>query len=381
MVIQAALDGVVANFGHLRVALINADAARYDGTRQAIADATAATDIPVVVGGYTGRLGRGSAVRAILQAALDLKAQAVMLLDAHTTSITSNWIPALANPILERQADMILPRYRWPLPDGGLSDLIFYPLTRALWGRSLRQPGSGDCSLSPTLAKMVIEQDVWGTEVTAYGFEVWLSNLILSDEENVWRVGQVDLGEKSYRARPHRRHFRLVFRQAVGTLLRQIFLRREVWQRMPPVQSTPTFAGPPTSPAEPIHAPDTTRLVDALVVGWTEYRGLWQNILTRDNLAAVESLAAQPTGRFTFPPDLWARVVYDFAVVYNKGEPDPNQIVDSLFPLYLGRLATLWREVAGLMPIGREGTVAAQAVEFESARPYLLDRWGSYLPG
>jgi hypothetical protein len=116
------------------------------------------------------------------------------------------------------------------------------------------------------------------------------------------------------------------------------------------------------------------------MVGWTEHRAFWQRILTPTNLARIEALASQPVDSFSFPPDLWARAVLDFAVVYNKGERDPDRIVDALLPLYQGRLASLWHDVAGLTPIGREGTVAAQAVEFEAARDYLLGRWETYLP-
>ena len=385
MVMQTVLDGVAADLSDLRVVLINADAARSRGTRRAVADVAAGSPVPVVSGGYTGTLGRGSAMRAILQWALDLKAGAIIGLDAHTTSITPDWVAALAGPILSEQADLVMPRYDWPLPEGGLSDLVFYPLTRALWGYSLRQPGAGDCALSPALAKAVVERDVWETEVAGAGFEVWLSSMALTEGPDPkggerWRVGQVELGEKLYVPRKSPAHFRLVFRQAVGALLRQVQLRPAVWQAMPPIHSIPTFQGQPGSPPEPVPVPDVMHLLDALRVGWTEYRALWQRILTPINLATIEALAVQPAQRFIFPPDLWARVVCDFAVVYNKGERDPDRIVEALLPLYQGRLASLWQDVAGLTSIGREGTVAAQAVEFESARDYLLGRWETYIP-
>jgi hypothetical protein len=385
MVVQTVLDGVTADLGDLRVVLVNADAGPSCHTRRAVVDAAADAPIPVVIGGYTGKLGRGSAVRAILQAALDLNARAVVTLDAHTTSITPDWIAAMAHPILEGQVDLMMPRYQWPLPSGGLGDLIFYPLTRALWGRSLRQPGAGDCALSLGLAQAVVEQDVWETEVAAAGFEVWLSSLALTEGPDPkaglrWQVGQVDLGEKSYRSRTPPTHFPRLFRQAVGTLLRQLHLRRDIWQTMPPIQPLPIFPGPPTPPPESLPMSDVTPLIDALMVGWTENRALWQRILTPTNLARIEALAVQPAESFNFPSDLWARVVLDFAVVYNKGELDPDRIVDSLRPLYQGKLASLWHDVAGLTPIGRDGTVAAQAAEFEAARDYLLGRWETYLP-
>ena len=385
MVVQTILDGVTADLDALRVVLVNADAGTSCDTRRAVADAVAGVSIPVVIGGYTGRLGRGSAMRAIMQAALELNARAVVALDAHTTSITPGWIAALAQPILEGQVDLVMPRYQWPLPDGGLSDLIFYPLTRALWGCSLRQPGAGDCALSGPLAQALVEYDVWETEAAAAGFEVWLSSVALTEGPDEtpgkrWRVGQVDLGEKCYAQRTTPNHFPVVFRQAVGTLLRQIHQRRAIWQSMPPIRPTPTFPGPPASPAEPVPIQDVTPLIDALILGWTEYRGLWQRILTPTNLSMIETVALQPAESLAFPPELWAHVMFDFAVVYNKGEQDPDRIVDSLLPLYQGRLASLWHDVAGLTPIGREGTVSAQAFVFETRRDYLLERWENYLP-
>ena len=99
-----------------------------------------------------------------------------------------------------------------------------------------------------------------------------------------------------------------------------------------------------------------------------------------DNLAQIEALAALPPDQFYLPADLWARIIYDFAVVFNRGDCDPYQVVKSLFPLYQGRLAAFKQEVAGLALVGREGTVAAQAVEFEDARRYLKIRWHTYSP-
>ena len=103
-------------------------------------------------------------------------------------------------------------------------------------------------------------------------------------------------------------------------------------------------------------------------------------MLAPDNLVHLEALATLPPDRFYFPSDLWARIVYDFAVVFNKGDADPVKIVKSLYPIYQGRQAAFWQEIAGLSAVGREGTISAQAVEFEESRPYLKKRWQTYRP-
>jgi hypothetical protein len=126
--------------------------------------------------------------------------------------------------------------------------------------------------------------------------------------------------------------------------------------------------------------PDFIPLLDELALGWIEYRPLWRLILTPENLKQLETLAALPPDQFYFPPNLWARILYDFAVVFNKGECDPYQVVKALFPIYQGRVAAFWQEIAGLSLIGREGTVAAQAVELEEMRSYLKIRWHTYQP-
>jgi hypothetical protein len=156
---------------------------------------------------------------------------------------------------------------------------------------------------------------------------------------------------------------------------------RSYWEEVSEVRSLPTLTQFATeTPLASSPDLDTVWLLDNLALGWIEYRVLWQQILTADNLAYVEAIAALSPDRFYFPPDLWAQIVYDFMLVFNQGEVDPNQVINALFPLYQGRLAAFSQEIAGLASVGREGTVAAQAVEFEETRTYLKKRWCSYKP-
>jgi hypothetical protein len=178
------------------------------------------------------------------------------------------------------------------------------------------------------------------------------------------------------------RQFRAQFQNLVSVMLRLIYDYRHRWDDIDRFDSLSTLTQffPGETSSNPAPDIDPTPLLDNLALGWIEYRVLWQQILTPENLAQFEGLAALPPDRFYFPGDLWARIIYDFAVVFNKGECDPYQVVASLYPLYLGRLAAFWQEVAGLSIVGYEGTVAAQAVEFEEGRSYLKTRWQAYKP-
>jgi hypothetical protein len=384
-VARVALEGIAHYYPDLRAVLINADAGYTAVTRQAVAAQAFSNGhkSAIVTGRYDGPLGRGSATAALLDAALALDAQAIVILDSNTQSITPNWIAGLAHLILEKKIDLVMPRYQWSRPDGELSDLIAYPLFRALWGHSVRHPAAPDFALSPRLANALLDEDIWETEVAGWGLSPWLATYAVLGH---WRVAQSALGRKqttlqTLPAKKSKALFKRQFQSIVSVMLRLLDLHHPQWGEVEDFNSLSTLTQfAPEITSEPVPEEDLAPLLDELALGWIEYRSLWQRILNPDNLARVETLAALPIDRFYLPTDLWARILYDFAVVFNKGDCDPYQVVASLLPLYQGRLASFKQEIAGLALVGREGTVAAQAVEFEEARPYLKIRWHTYSP-
>lgn len=389
-VAQIALEGLKQHYPDLSTALINADAGLKAATRQAVKAQTPqnGSNLSVVTGRYDGTLGQGNAVASLLDAALALDAKAILILDSNTQTITPDWIAGLAHLILENKADLVLPRYQWSFtsPASGLSDLIAYPLFRALWGRSLRHPAAPDFALSSKLAIAVLDADIWETEAAVSGFSPWLATYSVLGN---WRVAQAALGEKcthplrkrSKQSQKVTRQFKTYFHDVVSVMFRQLYLHEDKWRDVEAFYSLSTLTefASKTKVYTP-HEQNPTALLDELALGWIEYRMLWQTILTSENLRQLESLAALPPDQFYFPSDLWGRVLYDFAVVFNKGDCDPYQLVYSLFPIYRARLAAFWQEIAGLSLVGSEGTVAAQAVELEELRSYLKVRWHTYQP-
>lgn len=388
-VARVALAGARQHFPDLRTVLVNADAGYKAATRRVIAGQAVCCNghQEVITGRYEGTLGYGSAAAALIDAALALDARAIVILDSNTHSITPDWIAGLAYLILEDKADLVMPRYHWSFPDGALSDLIAYPLFRALWGQSVRHPAAPDFALSPRLATALLDQDVWETEVARFGLPPWLATYAIVGN---WRVAQSALGEKTLASNPpapgsersrlkqagYSRQFQLRFQNIVSVLLHQLYRHEASWTNVESIRSLVTLTRfVSESDRSPSPEGDISALLDALALGWIEYRLLWQRILRPDNLAQLEAVASLPVDRFYFPPELWARVVYDFAVAFNKSDDDPRQIAGSLFPLFWGRLAAFRQEIAGLSVVGREGTIAAQAVEFEEMRPYLKSRW------
>ncbi len=373
---RQAVIGAEKYFPGLKTVIINTDTGLSSRTRDAI-QAVGSARTPVIASRYTGVLGRGGGISAILHGALHLKPKVMVILDSHTTGISPRWIPALATLVLNGRAHIVKARYGWQLPDSALNDLLVYPFTRAIWKLNLQHPAGGDFALSPQCAAEILAQDVWGTEVNADGFDVWLNTFAITQG---WRIAQAAVGEKPPQPALSFTRTLTRFKNVVGTMFRQLHLRQRQWQthRKRIKVSTFTEFSNRAKTAPPDF--DLEGHIEALALGWMAHRGLWQRIMFAENLAAVEYLASQPVQNFHFPSDLWAKIAYDFAVVYNKGERDPEAVTAALYPLFQGRLASFWGEVAGLTAVGQAGTVAAQAAEFEDMLSYLNYRWEKYLP-
>jgi len=68
--------------------------------------------------------------------------------------------------------------------------------------------------------------------------------------------------------------------------------------------------------------------------------GIWELIPWRpDTLGEVLVLETAPASAFRFPDDLWARIVYEFALGHHYAVVYREQLLRSLVPLYLGRTA------------------------------------------
>ncbi len=374
---RQAVRGAKTYFPQLKTVIIHTDTGLSERTRQAV-KAAGSAGVPVITSRYSGVMGKGGGIAAILHGAQQLNARATVILDSHTTDLSPEWIPALATLILKNRADLVKARYSWHPPDSALNDLLLYPFIRAVWKLKLHHPAAGDFAVSPQLASFILQQDVWGTEVNRFGFDIWLSTIAAI---RGWRIAQAAVGEKPPRPSVSETQTMSRFTDTVGTMFRQLHLKYRRWQQPTHPIKVATFTefSASTAPAS-IPEIDPAPLIETLTLGWMEYRRLWQRIMFPENLASVEYLASHPAESFHFPPNLWAKIAYDFAVVYNKGERDPDAVAKALYPLFMGRLASFAGEIAGLTAVGRAGTVAAQAVEFEDLLPYLDYRWEKYLP-
>ncbi|MCC7163275.1 MAG: glycosyltransferase [Anaerolineae bacterium] len=377
-VIKTVAEGLARDLRGLGTMLAIVDGGSPDDTLAVANQTPIPSNVKRLVTSYQGVQGKGSAVRGIFEIARAVRARVIVILEADLQSISPDWVERLARPILENQYQLAIPHYLRPLPDGAMTDLLAYPITRLLYGADVRQPMGGEYALSAELAHRFAARDVWETDVARHGVDIWLTTVAIN--ENV-KVCQVRLGVKLDDSRELQLSFDPTFVQAIGTLFRMMDIYKRRWHQAQQSRNVPYFGnGAVRQPATPwIPSVSTAALSDAFVAGSRRYARLWRTALTPSTRNAIRELSEAPDGATRFGAKLWARTVYDFATVYNQGEGDPDKVVAALLPLYFARCATIMRETA-LEPNAVELTVQEQAKHFAIEKPYLVQLWDTYVP-
>jgi glycosyltransferase involved in cell wall biosynthesis len=376
-VVDRAAEGMQAHCAPLRPVIAVVDGGSSDETVQIASSRPLPPPVRRIVTTYQGIQGKGSAVRAIFEISRVLGARACIVLEADLTSLSHDWIQKLAAPILGGEYDLTVPLYARPLVEGAVTDILAYPMTRLLYGADVRQPMAGDFAVSGALASKLFERDVWETDVARHGIDIWLTTVAIN--ENI-KLCQVRLGTKIENKREAAVSVDPGFVQSVGTLFRMMEIYRRRWPETKPLRNVPYYGnGVAAEPQRLAGAITVDMLSDAFVSGARRYRRFWRTIMVPSHYAQVIELTNRPRGATRLESELWARVVFDFAVVYNKGENDPDKVVAALLPLYYARIASILRQ-AGTKTDAIEKVVQEQAQCFVEQKKYLLHRWQTYVP-
>ncbi len=320
---------------------------------------------------YSGIPGKGSAFRTIFEIAEALDVKACAVVDSDLRSITPEWIELLVKPVLEGGFDYIAPLYHRHKYDGTITNSIVYPLTRALYGKRVRQPIGGDFGFSGRLAKFYLTKDVWQTDVARFGIDIWMTTTALANE---FKIGQSFLGAKIHDAKDPGSDLSAMLYQVVGATFDLMETYQEVWNPVRGSESVPTFGFEYTVGLEQINV-NVGRMLNLFRQGLKSLRDIWIDVLGAGDYREIERLGMMDDRKFRFPPGLWTRVIYDYAISFHRKKLPAQHLIKSLTPLYLGKTASFILEVEDGGQSEAEAEIETLCREFEEAKEYLATCW------
>jgi glucosylglycerate synthase len=380
-VTRAIQAGILKCFPRDRAVIINADGGSGDGTPQmvtgvSIDDVWSATKVYALrtLHAITTEYGTspepGRALRTILAAADLLQAKVCVIISADESTIEPDWLQSLVKPIYRDNFDLALPIYQWQRFEGVLMRNVLYPMVRSIYGCRVREPFATDFAISSRLAADFLNRDLWEQDWVRVGPEISLAIAAITGS---YRVCQAFLGIRAHSERSAT-DLVLALRRTVGALFASLDPNFPLWSKISTSQSVPTTDGHVEIAPEGLNI-NRERLRDMFAHGVSELDPVFQYILSSQTLAELHKIAALNVDEFRYPPELWARTIFEFAAGFHQSVINRDHIIQALGPLFRGRALSFLLEISDASEEQIEKNVESLCGEFERQKPYLLEAW------
>jgi glucosylglycerate synthase len=365
--------GLREHFGNLNSVIVNCDNQSVDGTKDAFF--AARCDIPrIYVSTQPGETGKGNNLRNLFEVVRRLEAQAVVVLEADISNLAPHWIKKLAEPVL-KGIGYVTPLYVRHKYEATLSSAVIYPLTRCLYGRRIRQPNAGDCAFKGTMADAFLASPVWTDAVRNSGIDIWMTTIALNARVP---ISQCLMGTpKVHRVKDPYAHLASIFRQIMSATFDLMGVYVDFWRLVK--WSKPTaLAGTDTEDVEsplPVDV-NMNRLYDRFVQGFDGAYRVWEKMFDQTVCHKLNEIRDMGLQHFSIPTQTWARILFDASRIYHRvEEPQRTDLLDSLLPLYLGRVLTFVKKTERMSVQQAEDYVESECTIFEECKPQLIKVW------
>ncbi|HOM09673.1 MAG TPA: glycosyltransferase [Spirochaetota bacterium] len=364
-------DGLFTYYKDLRPVIFVSDGGSTDDTRDIAQSIELKPWQERIIQIYRGVAGKGSAFRAIFEAARILDVDACMVVDSDLRSISPQWVQRLLSPVLEKKYQFVAPVYTRYKYDGTITNNIVYNIIRAVFGKRIRQPIGGDFTFSKRLAQLYLDKPVWSTDIARFGIDIFMTvNAIVSHVE----VCQANLGVKIHDAKDPAQSLGPMFVQVIGTLFRLMEHYEPYWKNIEGSKPVPTFGDIDMIEPEAIEV-NLQRLVDEFKTGFIQFNALYREMFSNQVFTSLKDSAHMDVESFKMPVEIWVKIVYELAAIYHTWQINKVRLINLMVPLYFGRIASFINETISMNSFEAEEVVEQQAQVFEHYKPYLMEKW------
>ncbi len=378
---QALLDGFRRYVPAQRVLLVNCDAGSQDATPDLIDQAVGregpfwAVQHPVLgsslhVISESGVPGRDVAIRLLATVSERLTAKACLIVDGNLKSADPRWSELLASPILDKGTDCVVPQFSRNRYEGTLTNTLLAPLTRALYGKRMAYQQGGAYAFSERFIRSSLLPQPWEDEIPAYGIDGWLTTLAAAESADVC---EAMLGPRVRQGKPMG-DLSTIIVQSVGCIFHMMERYQSTWESVKESKAVSTI-GAQAGLGDSVGALHIERMIQGFRQGLRDLVPIWQIALTPDTFQRILELGIDALDSFRFPSDLWVQIVYDLALAYHDRLLHREHLLKSLTPLYLGYTASVVLATRALPAKRVEEELERLAVEYETMKPYLIQRW------
>jgi hypothetical protein len=291
------------------------------------------------------------------------KSQVVLLLGAECQSLHPGAIRELV--LAATRVDLAMACYEISPREGLVNSAMLYPVTRAIYGARPRFPLGIDVALSFRMAERMATVAQKYTAANQNDALLWP---VAEASAANFTIVEVDAGTRIL-PQPNVSDLNTLLTQIAGSLFTDVEAKASYWQRARGVQPARHLSDTPSTAA----MPDVQPMLDSFRLAYTNLHEIWSLVLPPNSLLGLKRLSQLPPASFRMPDALWSRIVYDFILAYRLRTLNRGHLLGALTPLYLAWVAShILMANSGVNP---EAHIEAQAIAFETDKPYLVSRW------
>jgi len=370
-VIQMITHGIAQYYKEKRCVIFIADGGSTDDTREVAKEFEIKPWQEKIVTIYRGPGGKGTALRSVFEAATRLKVKACAVVDSDLRSITPEWVQYLLEPVLCKGYDYVSPVYVRHKYDGTITNNIVYNLTRALYGKRIRQPIGGDFALSRDVTKFYADQDVWHTDIARFGVDIWMTTSVIT---RGFKICQSNLGVKIHDAKDPSKHLAPMFRQVIWTVFAMMEENEHYWKKIKGSEPVETFGFEGELEPEAVMI-NLDAMIENFKIGFQQFSVLWKDIFSADCFDHIRRAAGLDVSDFHLSTDAWVQILYELAATFHMWKINRYKLIDLMTPLYYARVASFVRQSWEMTSREAELLVEEQARKFEEQKDYLIHLW------
>jgi glucosylglycerate synthase len=312
-----------------------------------------------------------TAYQSVFAASEKLEARACCIVASTLESATSQWTSRLLRPLLEENFDLVAARYSRRTFGGQLNSSIVYPLTRCLYGKRIHNPMGPDLGVSRQLFQKLLGAN--GNSKSGGGRMHPLASLAPMALCANLKVGPVHVGARVDSPTDWMNISPLMV-QILGPIFLDVERNAACWQRTRGSISIPEF-DEPLPVLQEAGKVDVDRMVDSFRLGNRDLQEIWRLVLPPATLFELAKLSRLTPDQFRMPDDLWARIIFDFALAHRLQTINRDHLLRSMAPLYLAWVASYARELEIDGAASVEQRIERLSLAYESAKPYFISRW------
>lgn len=362
-------EGLYRYFPDNNLAIVISDGNSKDKTRSIIDLFQPYSNINLIKTEDIANIGKGAGVLTIFEIAHICDAKSIILIDGDLLSVKPIWIQTIVNPIVYGRADLTVPYYIRDKNDGVITNNLVYPFSRALYGIDIRQPIAGEYALSKNLYELLRKHPLFPPD---FGIDIFILSVAAAEGFYIKEgLFSLKIHESTTRYLEPEKFLIPMFRKVTNSMFTLAKYYEKYWKIRPNIWRTKFHRE--SFSKKPI--PVQINLADMEKSFKNEFKKNYESI---DNILSadlISNLINVVDNNSEFNPELWAKIVYNYAAKYKnideKDEESKYILLDSLKTLWIGRFVSYAKQVENKDINESEKIIQQQAEIFEKNFEYL----------